>query len=677
MDRHNGQGQSSSFLMRLFRDTRGNTLVLMAAALLPLLALTGGAVEVGRYYITKSQLQNACDAAVLAGRKSMTGVTWTTADETIARNFFNTNFPSGSLGSINSSIAFVTDSAGVVNGTATATSPATLMQLFGAGDKVLTATCRAELQLPNADVMFVLDTTLSMLETNPGDTQDRITGLRAAVQNFYTQLEAAKAAGTQVRYGFVPYSSTVNVGLLLKREWMADSWKYQSRQGNRVVEVGGTAQGPESSSTDNPAWVPAATNTTSYIQSENCTAPANTVVNNNDSWSAWSPSSTALPRTRTQVQRKNGSTFAATRMTSGTYIGQCRIVETIYANSSRTVTQTVVANPNAGQVGGATYQYYWDYLQRTINVSGLKGSLSSGLMAGGTISVDNFKTNTTTHMFETNSNISWGTGTSPKACIEERQTIREGEIGTAYDLDVDLVPNPAMPETLWGPAIPALVYARSVGNYYPANNAAITGWSYADVLNTQAGYITPSSFPTDFAACPTVAKKLSTITSTALTTYLSSLVPAGRTYHDIGFLWGLRLISAQGLFASENQVASNGGSIARHIIFMTDGATETNIADYDAYGLAALDRRRKGDASTIPTDAQQDSIVESRLTQLCDVAKAKGITVWVIAFGTDLTSLLSGCATSTGHAFRADDTAELNEAFSNIASQIAQLRLTQ
>ncbi len=669
------------FLARLRRNEAGNTLALTAAAVVPLLALVGGGVDISRYYLTRSRLQNACDAAVLAGRKSMTGVTWATADETVATNFFNTNFPSGTFGSTASDIDFDVDNAGVVDGTATATIPATLMTLFGIESKVITATCRAELQLPNSDVMFVLDTTLSMLETNPGDTQNRITGLRSAVQNFYTQLEAAKAAGTQLRYGFVPYSSTVNVGLLLKREWMADSWTYQSRQGNEVVEVPGNTQGGTTNNTDNPPWNPLATTTTTYIQSETCTAPANTVVNNNDNWSAWSPDSTSLPRTRTQLQRKNGSTFSANRQTSGQYIGQCKIVETNYNNSSRTVTNTVAANPNAGQTGASSWKYYWDYLPRTINVSALKGSLGTGLMAGGQVTVDNFKAvNTSSSHTFTFQNIDWGTGSSPKACIEERQTVRLGETGTAYDLDIDLVPNPAMPETQWGPAIPQLVYSRSVGNYYPANNAAITGWTKDSVIRTNNGYITPSSYTTDFAACPGAARKLSTLTSSELTTYLTSLVPAGRTYHDIGFLWGLRLISAQGLFASENQSAPNGGSIARHIIFMTDGATETNIADYDAYGLAALDRRRTANPNTaLPTDSEQDTIVEDRLSSLCTVAKAppKNITVWVIAFGTSLTDLLRDCASSTGHAFQANDTEELEEAFSNIAGQIAQLRLTQ
>ena len=140
-------------------------------------------------------------------------------------------------------------------------------------------------------------------------------------------------------------------------------------------------------------------------------------------------------------------------------------------------------------------------------------------------------------------------------------------------------------------------------------------------------------------------------------------------------LWGLRLMSAEGLFASENAASATGGNIARNLIFMTDGDTETNIADYDAYGLAALDRRRTPD-SRLPTKSEQDSIVEDRLSQLCTVAKEKkNITVWVIAFGTSLTSLLSNCA-SPNRSYQANNATELNQTFADIAARISQLRVT-
>src|SRR5690606_28128896 len=69
----------------------------------------------------------------------------------------------------------------------------------------------------------------SMAMTNPGDTQPRIAVLRDTIRSFYAQLEANRSAGARVRYGFVPYSSNVNVGYLLRSDWMVDEMTIQAR----------------------------------------------------------------------------------------------------------------------------------------------------------------------------------------------------------------------------------------------------------------------------------------------------------------------------------------------------------------------------------------------------------------------------------------------------------------
>ena len=56
------------FLSRLRTAEAGNTLAIGAAALLPLIGLVGGGVDMSRMYIVKTRLQHACDAGALAGR---------------------------------------------------------------------------------------------------------------------------------------------------------------------------------------------------------------------------------------------------------------------------------------------------------------------------------------------------------------------------------------------------------------------------------------------------------------------------------------------------------------------------------------------------------------------------------------------------------------------------------
>lgn len=79
----------------LLKDASGNTLAMTAAAIVPLLAMVGGAVDLSRVYLARSRLQAACDAGALAARRSMVGLTWNDTSRQTALNYFNSNFPLG------------------------------------------------------------------------------------------------------------------------------------------------------------------------------------------------------------------------------------------------------------------------------------------------------------------------------------------------------------------------------------------------------------------------------------------------------------------------------------------------------------------------------------------------------------------------------------------------------
>jgi Flp pilus assembly protein TadG len=52
-------------LSRLLRDQKGNVLAITAAAVIPMIGVIGGAVDISRIYLAKSRLQAACDAGDL------------------------------------------------------------------------------------------------------------------------------------------------------------------------------------------------------------------------------------------------------------------------------------------------------------------------------------------------------------------------------------------------------------------------------------------------------------------------------------------------------------------------------------------------------------------------------------------------------------------------------------
>jgi len=239
----------SRTLPRLFRNVAGNVAIMAAFAVIPLLAMIGGAIDTSRTYMAYTRLQQACDAGALAGRKAMSNVTrLTDAEKAKATEFFRFNFPTGTYSAEQINAVYDKGANGVVVGRASLSMPTTLMRIFGFGAIPVSTTCQAELNIPNTDVMFVLDVTGSMDLTPSGqitndDTQSRIYGLKQAVKDFYAALGPGPASGPgRIRYGFMPYSSNVNVGRIvygLSPAYIAggsgtEYVKYPSRSGEYV-----------------------------------------------------------------------------------------------------------------------------------------------------------------------------------------------------------------------------------------------------------------------------------------------------------------------------------------------------------------------------------------------------------------------------------------------------------
>lgn len=680
----NCKDHSRSSFKRLLRDTTANTLAMTAAAVVPLIGMIGGAVDISRTYLAQSRLQSACDAGALAARRSMAGTEWTEATNQVGLNYFNMNFTSGKYGTNSRAIQYTANDEGAVIGTASVAVPMTLMKLFDVGQRQVAVSCTANLNLPNTDVMLVLDTTLSMNDINPGDSIRRIEALSNAVLSFYDTLELAKPAGSNIRYGFVPYSHTVNVGNLLHRDWIQDFGTYDSRVPDGIHQwTSGGGEGP-TERTRNSSWTyisGSRTNEPRYqVPSENC--PTRTERENwsqSTSSSPWDPSASALPRTRTQTRVTNGTELIVSRQSNG----DCFITPRVFVNFTEERTQTREINPNGNNPNTNT-RYHWYYRPVEYDLRPFKGSGPGDEPPSGGSFVAQVGNN---HADRT---ITWPDGDN--ACIEERATRRTDEsfLTPRFDMEIDLLPDPANPATQWRPYLPDVVYARTVSNgnretmTQVSNNVHQTErWIFSGanetstrLINLQQNYnfFTPTSNLYE-AACPSPSRKLGTITRSELLTYMQSLRPQGYTYHEIGMAWGLRLISREGLFAAEHAAADAGGAVQRHMIFMVDGQKDTRPFTYSAWGIPAVARRRTP-TNLFPSREMEDDISEARLNELCTIARNnKNITLWVIAFGVDLDDSLTACA-SPGRAFEASNADELTQTFANIATQLAELRLT-
>ncbi len=636
-------GQPIGFMRRLARDVRGNTLAIMAAALIPFAGLVGGGIDMSRLYITKTRLQHACDAGALAGRKAMGGGVWSQnsfAPRTAAERFFDANIATNAYGSSAVSRSF-TESGGKVTGTVSATVPMTLTRVIGRSSETIAVTCDAAMSLPNTDVMFVLDVTGSMgSKAVSTDSKTKIQALRGAVKCFYESVaqrntsESCNAGAptggvtaVQVRFGFVPYSVNVNVGKLLPTAYFADDWTYQSRE---PISQPGTAAGW--TQVGSPVVTTANVNIDNVPQAQ-C---------NNTALASRGSSSDVITGT-TRVNTTIVYTFRSWSQGSG---GRCK--------TRKTTTRTTYTGTN-----GTPPTQTWHYGAISHDVSALKN---------GTNWNNSFVLPIGTGF--TNKTINWD------GCIEERETVRETDYdpipADANDLNIDLVPNSADESTLWAPMLPGLIYTRR-DIFGDGSN-----WDLADVTTTTE-YGNGSQY-----FCPTEARKLVEWNdSTIFENYVDSLTPSGNTYHDIGLLWGARLMSPTGIFASENALTPRGGEIERHLIFMTDGEACTGVGNYTAYGVPWFDRRQT-DPGTVPTSGCNTTgtltqQVNARLAGICSAVKNKNITLWVIWFGVSNTTIensLRSCAT-TGRFYSARNSADLDTVFGSIASEISQLRLTR
>ncbi|MFZ3481787.1 pilus assembly protein TadG-related protein [Sphingomonas sp. 3-13AW] len=253
-----------SQMLRLAKDTRGNALILMAAGLFPVLAAIGSGVDIARAHMARTKLQQAVDAAALAGRRAMTGDDIATAQPEVDA-YLAFNFPEGLYGSTKVIATTTKPDMGEVRVQARTSVPTTVMAIFGYKKIDISVSGVAVQTFKNVDIMLVLDTTGSMQDSINGVR--KIEALKSAVRALYQQLqpaqEALKKKGLRMRFGIVPYAATVNVGKLLyaknpnyirttnvpyyhwkaTRSWFSTSWSFGQQRYNLSSYVAGGTLG--------------------------------------------------------------------------------------------------------------------------------------------------------------------------------------------------------------------------------------------------------------------------------------------------------------------------------------------------------------------------------------------------------------------------------------------------
>ncbi len=611
--------QGGGLLRALRHDTAGNTLAIMAASLIPLAAFAGSAIDTARLYVVKVRLQQACDSGVLAGRKFMLDTSPSTPLDSAsqAQTFFKDNFREGWFTTQNVNFVPTKTSDSQVQGTAAATVPMTIMKMFNMPAVTLRVACMARYDVADADIMFVLDTTGSMAcPTSAGSG-----GCGASTSTYTHQPDGTTAYYTVEQSG--SKLSGLRSAVLSFYDTLAANVDPSTKIRYGFVTYTSTVNAGYS--------LPSGSLVTDWdyqsrkLQGETNNGSATSVVINNV--------------TSATCDSNAGRTPSAGFTASGTAV----------VKSVSWVATTGTTAPGKCTVTSQPKKPVWRYT--TVNYP------VTQFITGATVD-DPSKLDGSTSKWQ--------------GCVEERATTPSSSFNQSSlppDLDPDLPPT--SPGTRWKPMWPDVIYYRG-NNQAPVDDSGDQTNPYGDA-SYYPSWGSPTYLAAGYATCGKPVQRLMQMSRSDVSNYVnaSDFKPQGGTYHDTGMIWGTRMISPTGIFASDTAAWPGRSSPNRYIVFMTDGDMAPNQYIYGMYGMEYYDKRvTNGSYSNL------EDYHNARFLAECSAAKARNITVFVVGFGQTLTPQLTACA-SPGKAYYASDNAALTAAFREIANQVASLRLSQ
>lgn len=168
----------SSIFARFHRDERGAIVLLFGLMLIPLIGIVGLAIDSARAFAVRNQLQQAVDAAALAGGRVFT--LSPAQRDTVITSFFNQNLQSTRFGATLSAPLTINANpgTGTLRVSANANMPVTLMKVMGFNTVPVASSAIVEKKEEmKMEATLVLDVSGSMVGT-------KIANLKTAVGNF-------------------------------------------------------------------------------------------------------------------------------------------------------------------------------------------------------------------------------------------------------------------------------------------------------------------------------------------------------------------------------------------------------------------------------------------------------------------------------------------------------------
>lgn len=193
------------FLSRFWKDRRASVAPMFAIAVIPVLGLTGAAIDYSRANSVRTGMQAAIDATALAMAKLAPGLTQSQLQQKTT-DYFNAMFSHPEAKNLVITPTYTTAGGSQLTVAVSGSVDATFMKIMGFNSINIGSTSTVKWGNQRLRVALVLDNTGSMA------MYGKIDALKTATNGLLTQLRNAASANGDVYVSIVPFVKDVNVG---------------------------------------------------------------------------------------------------------------------------------------------------------------------------------------------------------------------------------------------------------------------------------------------------------------------------------------------------------------------------------------------------------------------------------------------------------------------------------
>jgi Flp pilus assembly protein TadG len=687
---------------RFLSNRRGAFAMQFALMVVPLFICTGLAIDGGRAFLARFELASALDAAALAAGSTVGDQA---ALDAVARKYVDTNYRQAKAGSVALTLTPGTDML-----TLDGSVPMETFFMPIVGINTVNISARSEVRRGGVDVevALVLDTTGSM-------SGQRITDLKSAATDLVNTVVSDTQTPHYSRLALVTYGDNVYVGNY------ADSVRGPVVAGHAITDA--TWKDGSPASITNATWKSATTKAITGITR----ASPGVVTSNSHGLSTGdligikgvsgmkqindrAYKVVVIDSNTFSLKDLNGSTIKTNSGYSSYSSGgswwkcanaNCEVGVTAsnsFANGDAVVVQ------NVGGMTGINSTTPWIVGNRTSGAFTLTSSVgpassdyasSSGTAQKCFTSTCEVRVTSANHGFASNDYVTIDGVTGMTDINFSSQDSWQVKNATTDTFLLSGSTGPAYSNwnsgtgTIWCNNYSCKYYrymARSGSNKTRQVSQCVTertgdnAYNDTDPSISPVGFNYPGTSGSTLAGCRTTGALIPmTDSKTTLTDKIATLTTDDATAGQIGLAWGWYMISPnfKALWPDDkNRPKAYGAeNMSKIVVLMTDG--EFNAANCN--GVNSNDYSAASNSDRINCNAPNgDPFVQAQT--LCTNMKAKGITIYTVGFGDDLSGsdadYLRNCATDAGHAYLAATGDELKTAFAQIAKAIALLRLS-